>query len=218
MVAPPLCDNGYHFHVRFYLGKFPRCDPGQHEPIIVLDGMVLDGWHRYQACDQLGLKAKQFTFGADEDPVAWVLSHNLHRRHLTASQRAAAVVACAAWVPSNIGRPRVEMVSTLAQTNAEMAKAAGTTVRTVTDAKAAHKAGLGDAVKQGAMTANEAAAVARGKPAKPPAPKAEPPAPPPADDGPDAAELAAAERKASERSPITVEQPAKPPLPSVNAC
>ena len=27
---------------------------GQREPVIVLDGMVLDGWHRYRACSELG--------------------------------------------------------------------------------------------------------------------------------------------------------------------
>lgn len=58
------------------------------------------------------------------------------------------------------------MVSPLAKTNAEMAKAAQVSDRTIKDAKAAHKAGLGDVVKQGAMTANEAANVARGKPEK----------------------------------------------------
>jgi hypothetical protein len=136
---------------------------GQREPVIVLDGMVLDGWHRYRACAELGIKPQQFTFGGG-DPVAFVLSHNLHRRHLTASQRAAAVVACSEWAPAS--RPKKgEMVSPLSKTNAEMAKAANVSDRTIKDAKAAHKAGLTDAVKQGAMTAHEAAQVARGKPA-----------------------------------------------------
>ena len=143
---------------------------GQREPVIVLDGMVLDGWHRYRACTELGLKVTQFTFPATDDPVAFVLSHNLHRRHLTASQRAAAVVACTEWTPPNIGRRRVEPSSTLAKTNAEMAKAAQVTPRTITDAKAAHKAGLGEAMKEGAITAKEGANIARGKAAAAPKP------------------------------------------------
>lgn len=166
---------------------------GQREPVIVLDGMVLDGWHRYRACAELGLPVEKFTFGGD-DPVAFVLSHNLHRRHLSASQRAAAVVACTAWAPPHRTK-KVEMVSTLS-TNDQLAKAAGTTVRTITDAKAAHKAGLSEPVKQGAMTAHEAASVARGTPEKPPAPPAK--AAPPADDGPSADEVAAAVREAAE--------------------
>lgn len=139
---------------------------GQREPVIVFDGMVLDGWHRYQACIQLSITPTQTAFAPNDDPVAFVLSHNLHRRHLSASQRAAAVVACTAWAPAHRSK-KVETISTLS-TNDKMAKAAGTTVRTITDAKAAHKAGLGEVVKQGAMTANEAAKVARGAPVDPP--------------------------------------------------
>lgn len=134
---------------------------GQREPIILHDGMVLDGWHRYRACVDLGIKPQQFNFG-DGDPVAFVLSHNLHRRHLSASQRAAAVVACSAWAPK--GRPgKAETISAFSH-DKDMAKAAGTSDRTIRDAKAAHKAGLTDLVKQGSMTAHEAAQVARGAP------------------------------------------------------
>lgn len=138
---------------------------GQREPVIVHEGAVLDGWHRYQACIQLGIVVERFTFAVGKDPVAFVLSQNLHRRHLSASQRAAAVVACTEWAPAH--RPnKVEPSSTLSK-NAELAKAAGVTPRTITDAKVAHKAGLTDAVKSGALTAKEAAQVARGVPEKP---------------------------------------------------
>jgi regulator of replication initiation timing len=135
---------------------------GQREPVIVLDGMVLDGWHRYRACSDLGLNVKHFTFGADDDAAAFVLSHNLHRRHLTASQRAAAVVACSQWTPPS--RPQKGAAAASFSTNAGMAKAAHVSERTIKDAKAAHRAGLGDVVKAGAMTAEEAASVARGGP------------------------------------------------------
>lgn len=50
-----------------------------------------------------------------------------------------------------------------------MAKAAQVSDKTIKDAKAAHKAGLSEAVKEGAITVKEAAKVARGKQA--PAPK-----------------------------------------------
>jgi FtsZ-binding cell division protein ZapB len=155
---------------------------GQREPIMLFEGMVLDGWHRYRACVQVGIKPTQFPFPDGKDPVAFVLSQNLHRRHLTPSQRAAAVVACAEWAPK--GRPgKAETISGFREK--DMAKAAGTSDRTIRDAKVAHKAGLGEAVKAGALTAHEAATVARGKPAEKPAPKAKsekrelPAAPPP---------------------------------------
>jgi FtsZ-binding cell division protein ZapB len=133
---------------------------GQREPIMLFEGMVLDGWHRYQACEKLGVRADKFEFKG-EDPAAFVLSHNLHRRHLTPSQRAAAVVACSDWVPK--GRPAGKPETISGFREKDMAKLAGTSDRTIRDAKAAHKAGLGEAVKEGALTAHEAAAVARGK-------------------------------------------------------
>ena len=185
---------------------------GQREPIMLLDGMVLDGWHRYRACTEAGIKPQTFTFPQDKDPVAFVLSHNLHRRHLTPSQRAAAVVACTEWAPAH--RPKkAETISAFSTTD-KMAKAAGTSDRTIRDAKAAHKAGLGEAVKEGAMTAHEAAKVARGgepkKTTLPPAPAPErgqtlpPPAeaPAPSDDFDPVAEL---ERAHAEIQKLTAE-------------
>lgn len=152
---------------------------GQREPIMTLDGMVLDGWHRYSACMQLGIKAQTFTFPADKDPVAFVKSHNLHRRHMTASQRAVAIVACSEWVQRGKPSSKPEMVSGLREK--DMAKEAGTSDRTIRDAKVAHKAGLGDAVKDGAMTAHEAAQVARGKTSEKPKDKPKADAPKKAD-------------------------------------
>ena len=141
---------------------------GQREPVMIYEGMVLDGWHRYQACTSLGMEPTKFEFQGD-DPVAFVLSQNLHRRHLSASQRAAAVVSCTQWRP--VGKAKPETISGL-KTEKEMAKTAGTSDRTIRDAKTAHKAGLTEVVKSGAMTANEAAKVARGTVEKP-APKIE---------------------------------------------
>ena len=180
---------------------------GQREPVMIFEGMVLDGWHRYRACVDLGLKPQQFTFPEGDDPVAFVKGANLHRRHLTASQRAAAVVACSAWVPA--GRPKKGAPGAPFSTKAELAKEAHVSESTIAQAKVAHKAGLTDAVKSGAMTVKEAAAVARGKttspkktalpPAPAPAERGQTLPPPPADDdGPSAEELAAAEREAAE--------------------
>ena len=72
--------------------------------ISLLDGQVLDGWNRYQIGLELGLVG-QLTFRqfAGPDPVAYVISQNSHRRHLSGSQRAAIVTACREWSPR--GRP-----------------------------------------------------------------------------------------------------------------
>lgn len=58
------------------------------EPIWLYKDKILDGRHRYLACKELG--AKEFYREYDgPDPVKFVVSLNLHRRHLDATQRSA---------------------------------------------------------------------------------------------------------------------------------
>ena len=59
---------------------------GQREPILLLDGLVLDGRNRMAACRLKGCEPATKIVADIEDPVAYVLSLNLHRRHLTPSQ------------------------------------------------------------------------------------------------------------------------------------
>jgi ParB-like chromosome segregation protein Spo0J len=58
----------------------------QQEPIIIHEGKILDGRNRYKACKELKLTPATKAYDGT-DPVAFVLSANLHRRHLTESQR-----------------------------------------------------------------------------------------------------------------------------------
>ena len=60
---------------------------GLAEPITVYEGKVLDGRNRWTACQKLGIEPKTIEYTGN-DPLAFVLSKNLHRRHLTTSQRA----------------------------------------------------------------------------------------------------------------------------------
>lgn len=59
---------------------------GQEEKIKIFDGKIVDGRRRYTACAKAGIEPKYETIQTD-DPVRYVLSLNLHRRHLTPSQR-----------------------------------------------------------------------------------------------------------------------------------
>jgi hypothetical protein len=133
---------------------------GQREPIIVFDDMVLDGWHRYRACNELGIAPIVEDLDPGIDPVAFVMTHNLHRRHMTPSQKAAAVVACSEWARVGSNQHRGCEPGSQATAN-QMAKEADVSRRTIQHAKTAHKAGLGDAVRDGRMTAKTAAMIAR---------------------------------------------------------
>jgi len=63
---------------------------GQLVPIELINGKILDGRRRYLACQSADIEPT-FKNVNPENPFAYVLSLNVHRRQLTASQRAMAV-------------------------------------------------------------------------------------------------------------------------------
>jgi ParB-like chromosome segregation protein Spo0J len=60
---------------------------GLHEPIVVYEEKVLDGRNRYRACVEAAVQPR-FTAYTGDNPIAFVISLNLKRRHLNESQRA----------------------------------------------------------------------------------------------------------------------------------
>jgi len=60
---------------------------GQINKIILYQGKVLDGRNRYRICEMLGIEPETIVYPGN-DPIGLVLSQNIHRRHLDASQRA----------------------------------------------------------------------------------------------------------------------------------
>ena len=62
---------------------------GLREPIVVDGrGRILDGRNRLRACLEAGVEYTKTTFSGDEDAILrFVVSKNLHRRHLDTSQR-----------------------------------------------------------------------------------------------------------------------------------
>jgi ParB-like chromosome segregation protein Spo0J len=61
-------------------------DNGQREPIVLYQDKILDGRNRYLACIDLGLEPQTKLF-TDSDPLRFVISMNIHRRHLSPDQR-----------------------------------------------------------------------------------------------------------------------------------
>ncbi len=61
---------------------------GLRDPIVLLDGQVLDGRNRLRACAEAGVEPRFEEYDGDA-PFSYVVSTNLHRRHLTQSQMAA---------------------------------------------------------------------------------------------------------------------------------
>src|SRR5262245_6875840 len=65
---------------------------GLHEAIVLdPNGVLLDGRNRLEACRRAGVEPYFWTYTGD-DVAAFIVSTNIHRRHLTQGQRAMAIV------------------------------------------------------------------------------------------------------------------------------
>jgi ParB family chromosome partitioning protein len=130
---------------------------GQKDDAVLLSGKLLDGRNRYRACKELGIELECCELEPKTDPIAYVLSKNLHRRHLGASQRAQ----CAADVATlRRGRPSKTNPQDCGNTTEDAAKVFSVSTRSVETAK--HVADHGDkavvnAVKSGMITVAAAA-------------------------------------------------------------
>ncbi|MGA2256327.1 MAG: hypothetical protein ABSG53_16885, partial [Thermoguttaceae bacterium] len=129
----------------------------QQEDITLFEGKVLDGRHRLRACIELRRQVQWAEFTDCPDPIAYVLSKNLHRRHLTQSQRAQ----CAAEVAKmREGRPNKETSQTCLVSIDAAAKTFSVSPSSVKTAKHVAEKGdqaVVDAVKAGKITVTAAA-------------------------------------------------------------
>jgi hypothetical protein len=60
---------------------------GLRDPIWLYEGKILDGVNRAEACKRAEVEIRTWDYTGN-DPIGFVLSANLHRRHLDAGQRA----------------------------------------------------------------------------------------------------------------------------------
>jgi ParB-like chromosome segregation protein Spo0J len=78
------------------------------EEIITYQDQILDGRHRYKACLNLGIDPVTREFEPEIDgssPTQFVLAKNLHRRHLSTSQRAAVAADIRQFMREESGLP-----------------------------------------------------------------------------------------------------------------
>ena len=128
------------------------------DPLIrVLDGKVLDGWHRYQAALSLNFVRKLVFMPWDDEKdggaIAFVAARNLERRHLTPSQRGQIVVFLNerfGW-----GGDRSKTPNDALKTKSDLAADANVGVSTIDRAVKVEKFGRSEEVISGEKTATE---------------------------------------------------------------
>ena len=148
---------------------------GLRTPIVLHDGMILDGGNRYRACIEAGVDP-EFTEFAGGNIASFVLSVNLHRRHLSAGQQAAIVASAQDWSQAQpASRPgkagNATGLSTVAQRTAQ--SGASDKTQRMADKVAKADPALAVRVGHGEVSLPKAHA-AVSKPAKPKAPKPAP--------------------------------------------
>src|SRR5262249_32152266 len=133
---------------------------GLREPVMVFEDMILDGRNRYRACQSAGIEPT-FTVYHGDDPVSYVISINLRRRHLDESQRA--VVAAKLATLKDGQRKSASPIGEPALSQAEAADLLNVGKRSVERAREALAQGppeLVQAVERGDVSVSAAAEVA----------------------------------------------------------
>ncbi|MFN3582927.1 hypothetical protein [Phenylobacterium sp.] len=133
---------------------------GVREPVVMLDGMVLDGRNRYLAAREAGRPVPVVQYEGD-DPLGFVVSLNLKRRHLNESQRAMVAAKLAKLPP---GRPSAENPPNLGVSVPEAAKMLNVGRGTVESARRVQDRAtpaLIASVEAGAVSVSAAAEVAK---------------------------------------------------------
>lgn len=135
---------------------------GQREDIVVWQGQLIDGRHRLRACRELGIEPQVAELMDETDPWQYVVSHNLHRRHLTTAQRAMVADKLAS---RKQGEKKPDSGIPLSQpTQAEAAKLVNVSVDSVKQARKIRKTAKPEtvaAVERGEITLNAAVATVK---------------------------------------------------------
>jgi hypothetical protein len=134
---------------------------GVQQPIFLYEGKVLDGRNRVRVCQLLKFELRTYHVREydGQDPIGFVLSINLHRRHLNESQRAMVAAKLA-----NLGQGANQHTKGQAPSIEGASKLLSVGHASVERAKAVLAKGdpsLVDAVQRGEMSVSAAAAQAK---------------------------------------------------------
>lgn len=133
-------------------------------PIVLFEGKILDGRNRYNAAQELGIKAEYIKFNHGGNPLDLVVSRNLHRRHLSESQQAACAAEMANMTKADAGRRGAAATANLQlpkdgmATQSQAAEMFNISPRIVASAKKVQRKSkkLFEQVKTGKITINKA--------------------------------------------------------------
>ena len=140
---------------------------GQRAPITLLEGKILDGRNRYKACEIAKVVPRFRDFNGGGDPLAFVISANLRRRHLSESQRAMIAAKIAGM---RRGGDQSANIKSGAKTVEEAATALNVSPRSVAAAKRVLKEAAPEeveAIERGEKTVTEVARKAAAKQERP---------------------------------------------------
>lgn len=128
---------------------------GLMNPIMLHEGMILDGQNRFRACEELGIEPKFVNFSGS-NILEFVLAQNLHRRHLSAGQSATIVALAQDWAKAHqVGSTAQEVKPVTAFKRAEKSGASLRTQSTA-DKLAKEAPELAKQVAKGDITLNQA--------------------------------------------------------------
>lgn len=129
-------------------------------PIVLMGNKILDGRNRYRACKEAGVPVRTEQYDGTE-PLEFVLSANLHRRHLNESQRAM-IAARLANMPAH--RSLRDKSANLQTSQPDAAAKLHVSPRSVADAKKVRDTGSAVLVKRvesGEVAVSVAAKIAK---------------------------------------------------------
>jgi len=144
-------------------------DNGQREDITIWCNQLLDGRNRWKACEELGIEPECCELDESVDPLQYVLDHNLHRRHLNATQLATVAADLATMKRGDNQHTKDGPIGTTSISTKEAAAIMNTSERSTKRAKSVKQTAapeVVEAMREGKVTLNAAEQLVKNIPDK----------------------------------------------------